>query len=169
MPRFLAGALLPLPDHLDLLPEIRADGTFVEWRTIQFSLSAPILEISISDFLAETTMAARRQVFKQWVALDRSKPRSGSTGPTRFRMPASYRVNEDPSQSFGEMGNAVPELQHMARGVLTGPSALNALAGSSVVGVSCRCFVCGSIRRLSAPRLRKSVRWSTSVAGQIAS
>ena len=130
MPRFLAGALLPLPDHLDLVPENRADGSFVEWRNgTEFFLSAPILEIGISDFLAETTMAARRHVFKQWVALDRSNCDLVRQGLLRFRMPPSYRVNEDPSQSFGEMGNAVPELEHMARGVLTAAECAECIGG----------------------------------------
>ena len=130
MPRFLAGALPPFPDRLALLPENRTDGSFVAWRNgTEFSLSAPILEIGISDFLSGATMAARRQVFKEWVALDRSNCDLVRQGLLRFRMPPSYRVNEDPSQSFGEMGNAVPELEHMGRGVLTAAECAECIGG----------------------------------------
>jgi hypothetical protein len=54
MPRFLAGTLPPPRDHLTLVPESGHNGSFIEWRDgFEFSLSAPILQISISDLLNE--------------------------------------------------------------------------------------------------------------------
>lgn len=130
VPRFLAGALPPLKDRLTLIPASVDAGTFVEWRDgFEFSLSAPILEISVSDLLNETTMASRRQAFKQWVGLDRSNCDLSRQGLLRFRMPASYRVNCPPDQSFGEMGNAVPDLDHMIRGVLTAAESTECIGG----------------------------------------
>jgi hypothetical protein len=115
MPRFLAGALPPLRDHLTLVPGGGHDGRFIEWRDgFEFSLSAPILQISISDLLNEATMAQRREVLRQWVRLDRSNCDLSRQGLLRFRMPPRYSVNQTPDQSFGEMGNAVPARAHDA-------------------------------------------------------
>lgn len=130
MPRFLAGALRPLRGHLTLVPGNGHAGTFVEWRDgFQFSLSAPILEISVADLLDEATMVARRQAFKQWVELDRSNCELSRQGLLRFRMPASYRANCAPDQSLGEIGNAVPDFAHMIRGVLTAAESTECIGG----------------------------------------
>ncbi len=130
MPRFLAAALPPLRDHLTLVPGGGHNGSFIEWRYgLEFSLSAPILQISISDLLNEATMAQRREVFRQWVRLDRSNCDLSRQGLLRFRMPADYSTNQTPTQSFGEMGNAAPDLDHMIRGVLTAAEGTECVGG----------------------------------------
>ena len=130
MPRFLAGALPPLRDHLTLVPGSGQEGHFVEWRDgFEFSLSAPILQISVVDLLDEAIVTQRREVFRQWVMLDRSNCDLLRQGLLRFRMPTRYVVNETPGQSFGEMGNEAPELEHMIRGVLTAAEGTECVGG----------------------------------------
>ena len=44
-------------------------------------------------------------------------------------MPVGYSVNQTPDQSFGEMGNAVPDLDHIIRGVLTAAEGTECIGG----------------------------------------
>ena len=129
-PRFLVGAIPPLPDRLELRPEDKDDGSFVEWTNgTEFSLSAPILRITLSDLLDDGTMARLRDAFTKWVRLDRENCDLRRHGLLRFRMPASYRVNEPPSESIGEMGNAAPELSQIDLGILTAAEGAECIGG----------------------------------------
>jgi hypothetical protein len=119
MPRFLVAAMPPLPDRIELKLEDKDNGVFVEWKNgTEFSLSAPILRVKLSDLLNDVIMARLRHTFMQWVRLDRENCDLFRHGLLRFRMPDSYRVNEPPPQSFGEMGNATPELSQIIPGIL---------------------------------------------------
>lgn len=129
-PRFLVGAMPPLPDRLELKPEDTDDGSFVGWKNgTEFSLSAPILRITLSDILNDTTMARLRQTFAQWVRLDRENCNLFRHGLLRFRIPASYRVNEPPSLSIAEMGNAAPEISQIGLGILTAAECAECIGG----------------------------------------
>jgi hypothetical protein len=130
MPRFLAGALLPTRDRLTLVPQVSTEGQVVAWQDgVQFSLSAPVLEISLGDLLNDSVMAERREVFRQWVALDRCNGHLQRQGLLRLRMPCSYRLNQTPGPDFGEMGNAAPDPAHLKRGVLTAAEAAECIGG----------------------------------------
>jgi hypothetical protein len=120
MPRFLVGSMRPLPKQLELRPEQIDDGKFVEWTNgTHFSLSAPILRVTLPDLLDTGMMTRLRDVFTEWVRMDRDNCDLVRHGLLRFRMPGAYKVNESPLGSIAEMGNAFPDISHMQRGILT--------------------------------------------------
>jgi hypothetical protein len=130
-PRFFVGATPPLPENLILQPEDRDNGSSVKWEggKEEFSLSAPILRISISDLLDDAKMDQLRKVFMQWVRLDRENCDLFSHGLLRFRMPYSYKVNEPPPQSIVEAGTALPDLSQISRGILTAAEGAECIGG----------------------------------------
>ena len=128
--RFLVGSMRLLPTRLELIPETLDEGTFVDWsKAGRFSLSAPIIRVSLSDLLNETLMAKLRQVFTEWVRIDRNNCDLMRYGLLRFRMPGSYKVNESPYGTIGEMGNAVPSLDDMQAGILTAAEGAECVGG----------------------------------------
>jgi hypothetical protein len=61
-----------LPKRLVLTPEDTVDGTSVQWESAeQYSLSAPIIQVSCSDLISDEKMGTLKEVFKQWVQIDR--------------------------------------------------------------------------------------------------
>jgi hypothetical protein len=130
MPRFFLAALAYVPDRLELRPEERDDGHFVEWKDgTAFSLSAPILRVTIADLLDDTRMEELRTVFTEWVRLDRDNCDLVRHGILRFRMPGSYGVNELPNLSVGEAGIRLPELPQIQRGIVATAEATECIGG----------------------------------------
>jgi hypothetical protein len=130
MPRFLLAALACVPDRLELTPEDRDDGHFVEWKDgTSFSLSAPILRVTIADLLDDTRMKDLRTVFTEWIRLDRDNCDLVRHGILRFRMPDLYEVNKVPSLSIGEIGIALPELWQINRGIVATAEATECIGG----------------------------------------
>jgi hypothetical protein len=120
VPRFFLWALGKLPDRLELKPEETVDGSFNDWGNGEtFSLSAPIIQVTLEDLISDDRMGALRQVFAYWVRLDRENCDLVRQGLLRFRMPPAYRVNEVPAPSIAELGNAVPETEFLRRGIVT--------------------------------------------------
>lgn len=71
-PRFLVAMIGHLPNQLELKPEDIEEGQFVSWEGGEsFSLSAPILRVTLGDLLNEETMEKLRKVFTCWVRSDR--------------------------------------------------------------------------------------------------
>jgi hypothetical protein len=129
-PRFLVGSMGLLPNRLELIPETVDEGKFVQWsKSGKFSLSAPILQVSLSDLLNETLMTNLRKVFAEWVRIDRNNCDLVRHGLLRFRMPDAYKVNESPSRSIVEMGNAIPNFSYIEQGILTAAEGAECIGG----------------------------------------
>jgi hypothetical protein len=119
-PRFYAWAMGRLPNRLVLTPEDGTEGTSVGWESAeQYSLSAPIIQVSCIDLISDEKMATLKEVFKQWVQIDRENCDLVRKGLLRFRMPHSYRTNEAPPGSIVEVGLRAPEPEFIKRGIQT--------------------------------------------------
>lgn len=116
--RFLAGMWAP-PTRLKLTPTGLDDGESVRWTDgTDFSLSAPILRVSITDFVEGGKLEILRRVLKYWVSLDTFNCDLRRIGLLRFRMPHRYRVNEVPALGgFVEQGLLQPTDSQLARAV----------------------------------------------------
>jgi hypothetical protein len=116
--RFLAG-MWPPPASLKLTPTALDDGKTAEWRdATTFSLSAPILRVSLDDFLDVPKLERLRDVLKYWVALDAFNCDLRRIGLLRFRMPSRYRVNEVPQLGGGvEQGMVRPDDGQLAKAI----------------------------------------------------
>jgi hypothetical protein len=121
MPRFLAG-FYPAPSLLELTPTALDDGECAQWAEggQKFSLSAPILRVSLADLLDEVRLLALREVLQYWVTLDSYNCDLRRMGLLRFRMPDRYRANEAPLRSGTvEQGMTRPTPKQLARAVRT--------------------------------------------------
>jgi hypothetical protein len=129
-PRFYVWAMGKLPNRLLLMPEDAAEGRSVDWKNgEEFSLSAPIIQVSCSDLLDGEKMAALKEVFKNWVQIDRENCDLVRYGLLRFRMPYSYRVNESPGGDIVEIGLSAPEAEFLDRGILTSAESAECIGG----------------------------------------
>ena len=120
MPRFLAG-FWPAPPRLELTPTALDEGECTQWKDGQdFSLSAPILRVSLADLLDETKLLALRAVLQHWVTVDTFNCDLRRMGLLRFRMPDRYKVNEVPvSAGIAEQGMTLPTPEQLTRAVRT--------------------------------------------------
>jgi hypothetical protein len=119
MPRFQVWAFGKLPVRLELKPEGMDDGESVTWENGEsFSLSAPIIRATIAELCDEDKMEALRKVFQFWVQFDRENCDLVRQGLLRFRIPASYRVNELPKTGISQIGYGQPEMEFLERGIL---------------------------------------------------
>lgn len=119
-PRFSVWAMGRLPNRLVLTPEDTVDGTSVQWESAEkYSLSAPIIQISCTDLISDEKMGILKEVFKQWVQIDRENCDLVRKGLLRFRMPHSYRTNEAPGGGIVEVGLRAPESEFIKRGIQT--------------------------------------------------
>ena len=118
MPRFLAG-FWAAPPRLELTPTALDDGQAAGWTDGQsFSLSAPILRVSLQDLLDETRLLALREVLDYWVTLDAYNCDLRRMGLLRFRMPDRYKVNQVPVKAGTiEQGMSRPTPPQLARAV----------------------------------------------------
>jgi Domain of unknown function (DUF4365) len=119
-PRFQVWAMGKLPNRLVLTPEDTVEGASVDWKNLEeFSLSAPIVQVSCTDLVSGEKMKTLKEVFRCWVQIDRENCDFVRHGLLRFRMPHSYRVNEAPTGGTIEIGLAVAEPAFLDRGILT--------------------------------------------------
>jgi hypothetical protein len=118
MPRFLTS-FWPPPSRLDLAPSTQDDGACAQWKDGEyFSLSAPILRISVGDFLDEQKLTKLRQVMQYWIRLDNYNCDLRRIGLLRFRMPDRYSVNDVPVDAgIVEQGMTRPTPEQLARAV----------------------------------------------------
>jgi hypothetical protein len=120
MPRFKVWAFGKLPSRLELAPEEKDDGESGPWENGEtFSLSAPIIRVTITDLTDSTKMETLRGVFQFWVEFDRQNCDLVRLGLLRFRMPPSYRVNEVPQAGISQIGYGQPELEFLERGIVS--------------------------------------------------
>lgn len=129
-PRFYVWAMGKLPGRLELRPDDTDAGAFVPWEGGEtFSLSAPILRVTIADFMNRAAMNKLRDVLECWVRFDRDNCDLVRQGLLRFRMPYEYRVNQLPPGSIGELGSAAPEHSFLRRGILTAAEGAECIGG----------------------------------------
>lgn len=134
MPRFLIG-FWDFPSRLELSPSSSDEGKCAQWSSgTQFSLSAPILRVSIADLLEKEKLARFREVLQFWVAVDRENCTLRRMGLLRFRMPQSYRVNEIPHSGLAEQGNVKPTDEQIDQAILTMADALDCVGNQLLVG-----------------------------------
>jgi hypothetical protein len=119
-PRFCVWAMGNLPNRLVLTPEDAVAGTSVQWENAEgYSLSAPIIQVSCTDLISDERTKTLKEVFKQWVQVDRENCDLVRKGLLRFRMPHSYRVNEAPEGGIIEVGVRAPDPGLLERGIQT--------------------------------------------------
>ena len=114
LPRFYVWAFRDqLPSTLELTPGEGPTGECIQWLDgSKFSLSAPIIEAGINDLTDDVRLQTLRKTFVQWVRFDRENCDLVRHGLPRFRMPASYIVNETiETRSIFEAGNAAPRTE----------------------------------------------------------
>jgi hypothetical protein len=128
-PRFLVWSLGNLPERLELTPDEGPEGTLVRWDAgSKFSLSSPIIQMSIDDLMDEDRIDELRGVLAHWVCLDRENCDLVRQGLLRFRMPDPYTVNLKPS-ALGQHTYAQPEPEFLDRGLLRLAEALECIGG----------------------------------------
>jgi len=99
MARFLAG-FWPEGERLTLEPTNDIDGVSVQWSGgEQFSLSAPIIRVSLAELSDSVRLDSLRRTFQHWVRLENYNCDLRRVGVLRFRMPDRYKVNEVPVNS----------------------------------------------------------------------
>jgi hypothetical protein len=132
-PRFYVWAFSDsLPARLELTPGEGKTGQSVQWTNASsFSLSAPIIEASMNDLMDDKRLLKLRETFAHWVRLDRENCDLVRQGLPRFRMPASYTVNEMDVDRLpiSQQENAAPQPWFLERGMLRLAEALECLGG----------------------------------------
>jgi len=170
MPRFLAGFYLA-PNRLELTPTVLDDGVSAQWTdNQQFSLSAPILRVSLSDLLDEAKLLALREVLQYWVTLDAYNCDLRRMGLLRFRMPDRYKVNEAPVRAGTvEQGMTRPTPEQLARAVRTLVEAADCVGyqlkiqGDSTSALYAALLL-RHLRQSRAPDLAADPRWQEGVS-----
>jgi len=115
-PRFYAWSLPPLPDRMELKPSREMVGTCTQWEGgTFFSLSAPILEFSITDMLQDDFCERVREVLLFWIEVDKGNLTRMRTGLREFEMPHEYRTNETGSRSRVIQGIRMAEEPELAQ------------------------------------------------------
>jgi len=159
-----------MPARLELTPEETDEGGFLRWENGErFSLSAPILRVTLANLIDGTTLESLREVFEYWVKMERDNCDLLRRGLLRFRMPASYRVNQMPS-SIGEMGNARPEPELLRRGILSTAEAVECLGGQLAMledraGALWAALLLDHLQRSRTEAFKGEAFWQTRVPG----
>jgi hypothetical protein len=168
MSRFLAGMWQP-PAHLQLTPAALDDGESVGWTDgTEFSLSAPILRVSLSDYADERKMDILRDVLKYWVALDTFNCDLRRIGLLRFRMPHRYRVNEIPALGgFVEQGMLRPTDSQLVRAVSMLVEVVDCVGDQlrvrgDRISALCAAMLLRHLKATRAPELTADPRWNLS-------
>jgi hypothetical protein len=118
MPRFYVWAMGSVATRLELTPGSSAHGAPVNWQGGEtFSLSAPILEASISDLCDAHRLESLRNVLAAWVDADKTNCDLIRQGLARFRMPDKYETNVVPTPSIVEVGALSVSDTILGRGV----------------------------------------------------
>lgn len=131
-PRFYVSVLDTVPTRLELVPEPYDLGEDVQWEDGErFSLSAPILRVSLPDFLDEKRLAKLREVFTRWVRIDQENIELLRLGLPCFRMPSNYTVNEIPSPNcdWTEQGTSSPRDELLRRSIFKLSESLECIGG----------------------------------------
>ena len=93
-PRFLLWALGEIPDSLKLVPEDSRQGRCTQWEDGKmFSLSAPIVDRTITDLLDDTVFTQTRAVIEFWLHAEANNLALVTMGVPSFTMPDEYETN----------------------------------------------------------------------------
>lgn len=99
MPRFLASYWDP-GARLVLEPSNDDEGKCAQWSGgDHFSLSAPIIRVSLAELSDSDRLESLRKTFQHWVRLENYNCDLRRVGVLRFRMPDKYRTNDAPTNS----------------------------------------------------------------------
>ncbi len=88
-----------LDDKLALRPVDAGNGKCTQWDgSTCFSLSAPILDFTITESLQHGFVDNAREVLKYWLHVENDNLTRVRTGIMRFEMPYSYETNKVPNR-----------------------------------------------------------------------
>jgi hypothetical protein len=120
MPRFLAS-FWPDTTRLTLEPSTDDEGRCAQWTgNGQFSLSAPIIRVSLAELSDPARLDSLRKTFQYWVKQENYNCDLRRVGILRFRMPDKYKVNEAPTNSgLAEQGRWRVTPEQLERAVRT--------------------------------------------------
>jgi hypothetical protein len=89
--------MLPLPDHLELVPTTDTTGNCTQWEgNNRFSLSAPVLEASMQELLRDEFHENARKVLRKWIDIDMANLARLKDGIRSFQLPYEYKTNGEP-------------------------------------------------------------------------
>jgi hypothetical protein len=93
-PRFYVWSIPPLPDLLELIPSTDKKGKCTQWEgSTKFSLSAPILDVSVQDLLENESHQQALETLSSWIGFDLENLARIKAGIHSFTMPGEYKTN----------------------------------------------------------------------------
>ena len=117
-PRFYVWSLRELPDRLILRPTTDEIGQCTQWEgQFDFSLSAPILDVSVDQLLDDEFMQKAKATLEFWIGVDNRNLTLLRTGLLRFRMPHEYKPNDCEISAWMEQGRTAPTDEQLKKGV----------------------------------------------------
>ena len=129
IPRFQIWALGPLPDCVEFKTGGGTSGQFDPCDNLpSCSLSAPILDVGLSDLTDEGQMKKLKEIFAYWVGLDRDNCELVRAGLLRFRRPHRYETNKMPSTDT-QLDLAYVDDQTLKRGLRRLAEGLECIGG----------------------------------------
>ena len=169
MPRFLAS-FFETGAALELTPSSVSEGVMAQWSDGgQFSLSAPIIKVSLAELSEPKRLEELQKTFQHWVKLDNYNCDLKRVGILRFRMPASYTVNEIPrDRPLSEQGRWKVTPQQLSRAIMTLVEVADCV-GHQLLGAQDRegaLYAALLLRHLTEKRktdLASDPRWSTGI------
>ena len=164
--RFLAGFREP-QGRLELIPTDDDEGKCAQsCDETRFELSAPILRVTIADFMSEERLAHLRTVLQFWVNIDQENCVFRKMGLLRLREPHSYRVNEVPDTDIVEQGNIMPSAAQLRMAILTMVEVLDCVAhqllqdGDREAALQA-CLLLNHVRKSRSDLFADNLRWRT--------
>jgi hypothetical protein len=96
-PRFYVWSLPPLPACVTAIPGEGTEGRHTRWEVgTSFSLSAPILDFTVTQALDDAFCEQIVKVLECWIRIDACNLYQIQAGLRQFSMPYSYVTNEVP-------------------------------------------------------------------------
>lgn len=117
-PRFYAWSLPPLPERFELIPGKGRQGIAARWIDgTRFGLSAPILEASVGETLADGFVQKAKAVLQFWIDIDSENLDRLRSGVRSFKVPHPYMTGECTVQGWTVQGVNLAEKEAVERGV----------------------------------------------------
>ena len=92
--RFLVWTTGSLPNSLVLVPEDAHEGKSTQWTDgVRFSLSAPIIDRTVTELLQDQIWAETRSVLDFWLKAEQKNLARLAMGVPTFSMPSEYETN----------------------------------------------------------------------------
>jgi len=128
-PRFYVWSQGLLPERMTLKPTLETKGRYLDWtETHDYSLGAPILEVSLGCIGDEDVRKNAKKIMETWIERENENLTFIRAGLTRFRMPGKWETN-DPSitKSYYEHWNNLPSPDQHRRAVTHLSACLNSI------------------------------------------